>query len=84
MLGQNRRKKCQKSFYIHTNIITKKWGEKLAKQFMQKHTNRASKKCREKIIRKKCQETFFYIHTYIMPKKWGEKTREVIFPEPHK
>ena len=28
-LGKNRRKKVRKTvFYIHTNIVTKKWGEK--------------------------------------------------------
>ena len=43
MLGKNRRKKLRKKvFYIHTNIVSKKWGKKRSKQFFQKHTNRAS------------------------------------------
>ena len=56
-------------------------GKKRAKQFFQKKTNRASKKCWEKIVAKKCEKTFFYILKNIVSKKWGEKTRESIFPE---
>ena len=49
MLEKNRRKKVREMyFYIHANIVTKKWGEKPAKQFFQKHTNSAIKKCKEK------------------------------------
>ena len=59
--------------YIHTNIVTKKWGEKRAKQFFQKHTNSANKKCWGKNRRKKVRKTFFYIHTNIVTKKWGGK-----------
>ena len=61
MFGKNRRKKVIKTFfYIHTNIVTKKWGgEKRAKQFFQKHKNSASKKCWEKIVGKKSEKRFF-------------------------
>ena len=76
---------CQKIFfYIHTKVVTKKIGEKKrTKQFIQKHSNRASKKCREKIVRKKFQNRFLYSHEYHAQKMVG-KTREIIFPEPHK
>ena len=81
MLGKNRRKKVRKNvFYIHTNIITKKCGEKLAKQFFQKITNSASKKCWKKIFGKKCKKKVFFINTNIVSKKWGGKTRETILP----
>ena len=56
-------------------------GIKRAKQFFQKHTNSASKKCGGKNRRKEVRKTFFYIHTNIVTKKWGEKTRETIFSE---
>jgi len=62
-------------------------GEKRAKQFFQKHTYSAGKKCWEKIITKKCKivrakndrkktpqklrKNVFNIHTYIVTKKWG-------------
>jgi len=45
ILGKNRRKILRKNvFYIHTNIVIKKWWKKRAKQFFQKRTNSASKK----------------------------------------
>ena len=56
---------------------------KRAKQFFQKHTNSASKKCWEKNRRKKVRKTYFYIHTNIVTEKWVEKTRETNFPETH-
>ena len=65
--------------YIHTNIVTKKWGEKTSETIFQKHTNSASKKCWKKNRRKKVRKTFFYIHTNIVTKYGGEKTRETIF-----
>jgi len=39
-------KNCEKNvFYIHTSILTNKWWKKRAKQYFQKHTNGANKKC---------------------------------------
>jgi len=46
-------------FYKHTNIVTKKSGEKTREKFFQKHTNSLSKKVLEKIVWKKCKNTFF-------------------------
>ena len=85
MLGKKSSEKVRKTFfYIHTKIVTKKWGGgKRAKQVFQKYTNSARKKCLEKNRRKKGRKTFFYIHTNIVTKKLGEKTREIIFPERH-
>ena len=46
---KNRLRKLGKHvFYIHTNIVNKKWGEKSAKQFFPKNTNSASNKCWDK------------------------------------
>ena len=53
-----------------------------AKEFFQKNTNIASKKCWEQNQTKKEQNHVLYIHTKIVTKKWG-KTRETIFPETH-
>ena len=58
------------------------WEKKPAKQFFQKHTNSANKKCREKIVGKKCEKRFLYSHEY-RDQKMGGKTRETIFPETH-
>jgi len=60
MLGKNIANMCEKRFfYIHKNIVTKKWGENGAEQFFQKHTNGALKKCRDKTVAKMCEITFF-------------------------
>ena len=56
-------------------------GGKRAKQFFQKHTNSASKKCWEKNLLKKVRKHVFYIHTNIVTKKWGEKKRDTNFSE---
>jgi len=58
-------------------------GGKRAKQFFQKRTNSATKKCWEKNRRKKVRKSVFYIRTNILTKKGGKKTRETIFPETH-
>ena len=51
--------------------MTKKRGEKSAKQFFQKHSNSATKKCWGKNRRKEERKSFFNIHTNIVTKKWG-------------
>jgi len=85
MLGKKCRKKLRKTFFLYTHEYRdeKMGGKKLPKQFFQKQTNSASKKCWGKNRRKKVRKTFFYIHTNIVTKKWGGKTRETIFPETH-
>ena len=84
MFGNRLSEKVRKTFlYIHTNIVTKKWGgEKRVKQFFQKHKNSAIKKCWEKIVGKSAKNVFLNSHEYSELKMWG-KTRETIFPETH-
>ena len=55
-------------------------GKKRAKQFFQKHTNSANKKCWLKNRRKKFEKRFTFSHEY-RELKMGEETRETIFPE---
>ena len=68
-------KKCEKPFfYIHTNIVTKKWGEQNARNNFSRNTRIVrAKNVGEKNCRKKLRKTFFYIHTNIVPKIWGAK-----------
>ena len=83
MLGKKSSEKSAKNVFLYSHEYRdQKMGEtKRAKQFFQKHTNSACKKCLGKNRRKKVRKTFFYIHTNIVTKKWGGKTRETIFPE---
>jgi len=37
----------------------------------------------EKIVWKKCENTFFYKHTNIVTKKWGGKREKKLFLETH-
>ena len=55
-------------------------GIKRAKNFFQKQTNSASKKCWGKNRRKKCEKRFFIFTEISLPKNGGKK-RETIFPE---
>jgi len=73
-MGKKSSEKSAKNvFYIHTNIVTKKWvGEKRAKQFYQKHKNSAIKKRWEKNRRKKVPKiVFLYSHVYRDEKMGG-------------
>jgi len=85
MLGKKSSEKSAKTvfLYAHEYRDQKIGGTKRAKQFFQKHTISASKKCLEKNRQKKVRKTVFYIQTNIVTKKWGGKTRETIFPETH-
>jgi len=51
----------KKVFYIHTDIVTKKWGKKRTKQFVLKHTNSAAKIVGEKSSGKSAKKMFFII-----------------------
>jgi len=83
MLGKKSSERSEKNvFFIHTNIVTNKWGGKRGKQFFQKHKNSASTKCWGKNRRKKLRKNVFYIHTNIVPKNGG-KNAQTIFPETH-
>jgi len=77
-------KRAKKRFlFSHEYHYKKMWGKKRAKQFFQKHTNSASKKCWEKNRLEKVRKNVFYIHTNIVTQKGGGKTRETSFPETH-
>ena len=70
-----RKKSSEKSaknviLYSHEYRDQKMWGKKHAKQFFQKHTNSANKKCWEKIVGKKCEKRFF-IFTQISLQNMG-------------
>jgi len=84
MLGKNRRKKVRKNFfYIHTNIVTKKWGGKMRETIFPETLEWFEQKCWEKNRRKNVRKNFFYIHSNIVTKKWWGKRRETTFPETH-
>ena len=73
MFGKKYSEKVRKTYlYSHDYRDQKMEGGKHAKQLFQKHTNSASKKCWEKIDRKKCEKRFF-IFTQISLKKMGWK-----------
>ena len=81
MFGKNLRKIVRKRFlYSHEYHDQKMGGTKRAKQFFQKHTNSAIKKCWEKNRRKKVRKSVFYIRKNIVTKIGGKETRETIFP----
>jgi len=64
-------------FYIHTDIVTKKWGKKRTKQFILKHTNSAAKIVGEKSSGKSANKSFLYSHEYRDQKR--EKKRALQF-----
>ena len=69
-------KKAKNVFlYSHEYRDQKMRGIKRAKQFFQKHTNSASKKCWEKIVGKKCEKRFLYSHEYRDQKMGGKNSR---------
>jgi len=78
MLGQNVGKKCENRFLYSHEYREKNWGKR-AKQFFQKHTNSATKKCWEKIVGKKCEKAFFIFARISWPKNWGKETRDKFF-----
>jgi len=83
MLKKNRLEKVRKhDFYKHTNIVTKKWGEKNARNNFPESYEYREKKRWKKIVLKKCENTFFYKHTNIVTKKL-KKIAKIFFPETH-
>ena len=81
MLGEKSSEKMQKNvFYIHTNIETKKWGKKNARNNFSKNTRFLRSKNVGKKSSVKSAKIVFYIHTNIVNKKWGQKMHETIFP----
>ena len=72
---------CEKRFFLYSHEYRdqKRGGKKLAKQFFQKHTNSASKKCLEKNVRKIVQKRFLYSHEYHDQKIGGIKRAKQFF-----
>ena len=66
-------------FYKHTNIVTKKWGEKRKKIFFPKTHVYREIKTMEKNRLEKVRKHVFYENTNIVTKKWGWKKREKNF-----
>jgi len=67
-------KNCEKTFfYIHANIVTKKWGQKNARNNFSRNTRIVRKKMLGKNRLKKMRKNVFFIHTNIVTKKWGQK-----------
>jgi len=80
MLGKNRLKKSENTFFIFTRLYRdQKMGKKSRKQFFQKNTNRNVGK---KIVTKSAKTRFLYSHEY-HDQNVGRKMRETIFPETH-
>jgi len=69
-------------FYIHTNIVTKKWVEINARTIFPETHESASKKCWEKIVGKKSERSFLYSHKYRDQKLEGKK-RAIQFYQKH-
>ena len=83
MLGKNRRKKMRQIvFYIHTNIVFKKTGQKIARNNFCRKTRIVRKKMLGKSS-EKVRKNVFYIQTNTVTKKRGQKLHETIFPETH-
>jgi len=73
----------ENNFYIHSNIVTKKWWEKMRETIFPETNEWFKQKCWGKKSSPKSAKNVFYIHTNIVTKKVGVKTRAIIFPETH-
>ena len=72
----------KKVFFIHTNIVTKKWGENARNNFSRKTRIVREKNVEKKIVGKMCEKCFLYSLEY-RDQKMGGKMRETNFPETH-
>jgi len=80
MLGRNRRKKVRKSvFYIQTNVVNKKWGEKMRETIFPETDEYCEQNIMGKNRRKKVRKKGFCIHKNIVTKKWGKKRAKQFF-----
>ena len=70
-------------FYIHTNFVTEKWGQKNARNNFSRNTRIVrAKNVWKKSSLKSAKKHFLYSHEYRGQKR-GEKMREGNFPETH-
>ena len=86
MLEKNRLKKVRKHVnYIHTNIVTKKWGwGKNARNNCSRNTRIVLAKNDGRESSEISPKTSSFICTRIScPKNKGEKSGKIIFPEKH-
>ena len=66
-MEKNRRKKVREMyFYIHANIVTKKWGEKACETIFPETQQIVRAKNVRKNRRKKVRKNVFYNHTNIV------------------
>ena len=70
-------------FYIHTNIVTKKWGEKTRDTNFNRNIRIVRKNVGKKSSKKKCENKFFKFTRLYCDQKMGGKKHETIFPEKH-
>ena len=79
---KNRRKKLRKNvFYIHTNIVSKKWRKKTRETiFPETQLQSELKMLGNKSSHKSAKRRFLYSYEY-RDQKMGGKKRETIFPE---
>jgi len=84
-VGKKSSEKSAKNFFLYSHEYRdqKMGGQKLAIQFLQKHTNSAFKKCWGKIFGKSAKNLSLYSHEYRDQKMGAGKKRETIFPETH-
>jgi len=70
-------------FYIHTDIVTKKWRNKTRETIFAETHEYCGQNMLGKESEEKGRKNVFYIHTNIVTKKRVEKTRDTILPETH-
>jgi len=75
MFGKKLRNNGQKVFYIHTNIVTKKRGEKTSETIFQKVTISAFKNVGKKLSEKSAKKRILYSHKYHYQKMRGKNAR---------
>ena len=77
ILKKNRRKEVRKNVFLYSHEYRdqKMGGGNRPKQFFQKHTNSASKKCWVKNVGKKCEKRFLYSYEYPDQKMVGKNAR---------
>jgi len=77
MFGKKSSEKSEKNvFYIHTNIVTKKWGEQNARNNFSRNTLIVrAKNVGKKIVGKKCEKRFLYSHEYRDQNMGGKNAR---------
>ena len=76
MFGKKSSEKCAKIVFLYSHEnCDHKMGEKSAKQFFQKLTNSASKKCWGKMSEKTAKNVFLYSHEYRDDKMGAKNSR---------